>query len=215
MPSVFGQAPIISERQKESIDSLENHLFGYGFSFMAFLTNQVLPDVCCDGSLIGTIQGMRILLQKVKNASVSVDGKPVGEIGRGYLLFLGILHDDAEAQAEWLAEKILGLRLFDADDGPPGPDGSIRAGKINDRSIADIKGEMLIVSQFTLAGDVSKGNRPDYTAAAGREEAKRLYQYFIDSMNKSGLKVETGEFGAMMDVSLVNDGPVTLVIERG
>ena len=146
---------------------------------------------------------MRILLQKVKNASVSVDGKPVGEINRGYLLFLGILQDDTEAQAEWLAEKILVLRLFEGADG-----------KINDRSIADIKGEILIVSQFTLAGDVSKGSRPDYTGAADREEAKRLYGYFIDCMKKTGLTVATGEFGAMMEVSLVNDGPVTLVLER-
>lgn len=146
---------------------------------------------------------MRILLQKVKNASVSVDGKPVGEIGPGYLLFVGILQDDTATQADWLSEKILGLRLFEGEDG-----------RINDRSIADIKGGILIVSQFTLAGDVSKGNRPDYTAAAQREEAMRLYRYFIDRMKESGLIVETGEFGAMMDVSLVNDGPVTLVIER-
>ncbi len=157
---------------------------------------------------------MRILLQKVKNASVSVDGKPVGEIGPGYLLFLGILKDDADAQAAWLSEKILGLRLFQGEDGPPGPDGSVRVGKINDRSIMDINGEILIVSQFTLAGDVSKGNRPDYTAAADREEARRLYGYFIDCMKKAGLGVRTGEFGAMMEVSLVNDGPVTLLIER-
>lgn len=146
---------------------------------------------------------MRILLQKVKNASVSVDGKPVGEIGRGYLLFVGILKNDDESQAEWLSEKILGLRLFDGE-----------GGKINDRSIVDIKGGLLIVSQFTLAGDVSKGNRPDYTAAADRSEAERLYRYFIGCMRASGLTVETGEFGAMMDVHLVNDGPVTLSIER-
>lgn len=146
---------------------------------------------------------MRILLQKVKNASVSVDGKAVGEIGRGYLLFLGILQDDAAAQADWISEKILGLRLFEGENG-----------KINDRSIADIKGEILIVSQFTLAGDVSKGNRPDYTGAAERSEAERLYRYFIDRMKESGLTVATGEFGAMMEVSLVNDGPVTLVLDR-
>ncbi len=153
---------------------------------------------------MGTIRDMRILLQKVKNASVSVDGKPVGEIGRGYLLFLGILKDDVDAQADWLSEKILGLRLFEGEDG-----------KINDRSIVDIKGELLVVSQFTLAGDVSKGNRPDYTGAAEREEAKRLYGYFVDRMRRTGLAVATGEFGAMMEVSLVNDGPVTLLIDRG
>lgn len=146
---------------------------------------------------------MRILLQKVTQASVSVDGKPVGEIGRGYLLFLGILKDDTDAQADWLSEKILGLRLFEGEDG-----------KINDRSIADINGEVLIVSQFTLAGDVSKGNRPDYTEAAERGEAQRLYGYFIDRMRQAGLSVATGEFGAMMEVSLMNDGPVTLVIDR-
>lgn len=146
---------------------------------------------------------MRILLQKAKQASVSVDGKTIAEIGRGYLLFLGIMRDDTEAQARWLCEKIVGLRLFDGSDG-----------KINDRSIKDIDGEILIVSQFTLAGDVSKGNRPDYTGAAERGEAERLYRYFIESMRKTGLTVETGEFGAMMEVNLTNDGPVTLVIER-
>lgn len=146
---------------------------------------------------------MRILLQKVTAASVSVDGKTIGEIGRGYLLFLGILQNDNEAQADWLAEKVLGLRLFDGENG-----------KINDRSIKDIGGDILIVSQFTLAGDVSKGNRPDYTAAAERSEAKRLYDYAVDRLKQSGLKVVTGEFGADMRVSLVNDGPVTLVLDR-
>jgi len=147
---------------------------------------------------------MRILLQKVKQATVSVDGKQVGEIGPGYLLFLGIFKDDTDVQADWLTEKILGLRLFEGADG-----------KINDRSIADAKGDVLVVSQFTLAGDVTKGNRPDYTAAAGRAEAERLYEYFIGVLRMKGLaKVASGTFGVHMDVSLVNDGPVTLVIDR-
>ncbi len=147
---------------------------------------------------------MRILLQKVSKASVSVDGNEIGAIGKGYLLFVGVMQNDTEGQAEWLAEKIAGLRLFD------GPEG-----KINDHSLLDVGGAVLIVSQFTLAGDVSKGNRPDYTGAAQREEARRLYEYCIDCMRKAGVAaVETGQFGAMMEVSLINDGPVTLVLER-
>jgi len=146
---------------------------------------------------------MRILLQKVTDASVSVDGTMIGKIGRGYLLFIGIMAGDSDEQARWLTEKILGLRLFEGENG-----------KINDRSIRDIGGQILAVSQFTLAGDFSKGNRPDYTAAAERSEARRLYDYVVDRLKQSGLTVATGEFGADMRVSLVNDGPVTLVLEQ-
>lgn len=147
---------------------------------------------------------MRILLQKVTSASVSVDGKEIGTIGKGYLLFVGVMEHDVAEQAEWLVDKILNLRLFEGEDG-----------KINDRSLFDIGGDVLVVSQFTLAGDVAKGNRPDYTAAAKAPEAKNLYELFISLLKAKGVaNVASGEFGAHMEVSLVNDGPVTLLIER-
>jgi len=147
---------------------------------------------------------MRVLLQKVSKASVSVDGLIVGSVSEGYLLFLGVMRGDTEEQATKLVDKVINLRLFDGE-----------GGKINDRSILDTKGEILVVSQFTLAGRLEKGNRPDYTRAAAPEEAKVLYEYFIDSLRQSGVsKVESGVFGAMMDVELVNKGPVTLLLER-
>ncbi len=147
---------------------------------------------------------MRLLLQKVTEASVTVDGEVIGQIEQGYLLFLGILRGDTSAQAELLAEKVAKLRLFDSAEG-----------KINDQSIIDISGDILVVSQFTLAGRLEKGNRPDYSQAAPPEDAKVLYEYFIRKLEQMGVqKVESGEFGAYMGVSLVNDGPVTLIIER-
>ncbi len=147
---------------------------------------------------------MRCVLQKVTRASVSVEGTTVGSIDRGYLLFLGILEGDSEAEGRWLAEKIVKLRLFD------GPDG-----KINDRSLLDTGGALLVVSQFTLAGRTEKGNRPDYTSAAKPEIAKPLYEQFVQECRALGvMSVQTGEFGAMMEVNLLNDGPVTLVLEK-
>ncbi len=147
---------------------------------------------------------MRILLQRVSRATVRVDGNIIGSIGRGYVLFLGVMEGDREEQAAWLSEKVTKLRLFDGDDG-----------KINDRSVLEIGGEILVVSQFTLAGDTSKGNRPDYTTAANPDRAKPLYEYFVDCLRRAGAaKVATGSFGAMMAVELVNDGPVTLWMER-
>lgn len=147
---------------------------------------------------------MKVILQKVTEASVTVDSEIVGQIDRGYLLFLGILQGDTSAQAELLAEKITKTRLFDSADG-----------KINDQSILDVQGSILVVSQFTLAGRLEKGNRPDYSRAAPPEDAKVLYEYFIRKLEQMGVqKVESGEFGAYMGVSLVNDGPVTLIIER-
>lgn len=147
---------------------------------------------------------MRLLLQKVTSASVSVDSSVVGEIDQGYLLFLGVMEGDTEESADKLAEKTVNLRLFDGEDG-----------KINDRSLLDIDGQILVVSQFTLAGDLKKGNRPDYTAAADPKSATKLYEYFIEKLRSLGVKkVEAGEFGAYMRVDLVNDGPVTLWLER-
>lgn len=147
---------------------------------------------------------MRLLLQRVSQASVSVDGKVIGQIGRGYLLFLGVMKGDTEAQALWLSEKVSKLRLFDGDDGT-----------INDRSVVDIAGEVLVVSQFTLAGRTEKGNRPDYTRAEEPGRARELYEFFVERLRALGIKnVATGEFGACMQVSLINDGPVTLLLER-
>jgi len=147
---------------------------------------------------------MRLLLQRVSKASVSVDQQIVGKIVRGYLLLLCVMQGDTSLQAQWLAEKIVKLRLFDAENG-----------KVNDRSILDISGEILIVSQFTLAGDVSRGSRPDYTAAAKPQEATVLYEYFMRKLKELGIaKVESGVFGEEMEVSLTNDGPVTIFLEK-
>ena len=147
---------------------------------------------------------MRLLLQRVTEASVRVDEEIVGQIDMGYLLFLGVMQGDTSAQAELLAEKVTKVRLFDGEDG-----------KINDQSIVEIGGSILVVSQFTLAGRLEKGNRPDYFQAAAPDDAKLLYEYFIRKLETLGVKtVQSGEFGAYMGVSLVNDGPVTLIIER-
>jgi D-tyrosyl-tRNA(Tyr) deacylase len=147
---------------------------------------------------------MRVVLQKVSQAAVNVDGTEVGSCGRGYLLLLGCIMGDSDLEADWLAEKICKLRLFESEDGT-----------INDRSILETDGEVLVVSQFTLAGRTEKGNRPDYTAALPPEEAKRLYEHFVEALRQRGVRrVETGTFGAMMQVMLVNDGPVTLWLEK-
>ncbi|MBU2213082.1 D-tyrosyl-tRNA(Tyr) deacylase [Patescibacteria group bacterium] len=147
---------------------------------------------------------MRLLLQKVTKAKVSVDNSVIGETGQGYLLFLGVMEGDCEEQAQKLADKVVNVRLFQGEDG-----------KINDRSLLDVGGEALVVSQFTLAGRLEKGNRPDYTKAADPKEAEKLYEYFIDQLKNRGVKkVEGGEFGAYMKVDLTNDGPVTILIER-
>ena len=125
-----------------------------------------------------------------------------GSIGRGYLLLVGITHDDTEEKAAWMAEKVAGLRLFaDSED------------KMN-LALADVAGEVLAVSQFTLYGDAAKGRRPSFIDAARPEVAQPLYERFVRMLREKGLTVETGEFGAMMDVELVNDGPVTLWLER-
>ena len=145
---------------------------------------------------------MRVVLQRVSSASVTVDGRVTGKIDRGFLLLVGWTHGDTPAQNAWMAEKVVGLRLFaDAD------------GKMN-LALGDVGGAMLVVSQFTLYGDAEKGRRPSFIAAARPEAAIPLYEDFVAQVRKTGLKVETGEFGAMMDVALVNDGPVTLVLER-
>ena len=142
---------------------------------------------------------MRALVQRVSEASVEVDNAIVGQIGRGILVFLGVHESDVETNADYLANKVIELRIF--------PDSE---GKMN-LSLRDILGEMLVVSQFTLYGDTSKGKRPSYSRAARPEVAVRLYDYFVKKCKESGLSVATGIFQADMQVRLINDGPVTLI----
>jgi D-tyrosyl-tRNA(Tyr) deacylase len=146
---------------------------------------------------------LKIVLQRVKNASVTVDGEKISEIGLGLLLLVGVANGDTETEADWLAEKVSGLRIF-ADD----------AGKMN-LSVTATRGEVLAVSQFTLLADTRKGKRPSFIGAAPPGEAEPLFDYFCESLRASGISsVKTGLFGAMMDVALTNDGPVTLLLER-
>jgi D-tyrosyl-tRNA(Tyr) deacylase len=145
---------------------------------------------------------MRVLLQRVSRAEVRVGNHVTGRIGKGYLLLVGITHTDRDEQLAWMAEKVTGLRLFaDAED------------KMN-LALADVGGAALVVSQFTLYGDARKGRRPSFIDAARPEVAEPLYERFVALLRSSGLTVETGAFGAMMDVELVNDGPVTMWLER-
>jgi D-tyrosyl-tRNA(Tyr) deacylase len=144
---------------------------------------------------------LRVVLQRVKEASVTVAGEKISAIGPGLLLLVGVAHGDGEPQADWLAEKITGLRIM-ADE----------EGKMN-RSVRDVGGAVLAVSQFTLLADTRKGKRPSFVGAAPPEEATRLFDHFCERLRAAGVHpVETGRFGAMMDVSLVNDGPVTIVL---
>jgi D-tyrosyl-tRNA(Tyr) deacylase len=145
---------------------------------------------------------MRIVLQRVSRARVTVDGRTTGEIGPGLLLLAGFGHDDGEEALAWMARRIPALRIF--------PDAE---GKMN-LSLDDTGGELLVVSQFTLYGDSGRGNRPSFIAAARPEAAEALYLRFVALLREGGRSVATGEFGAMMAVELVNDGPVTLILER-
>ncbi|MGE5091520.1 MAG: D-aminoacyl-tRNA deacylase [Bacillota bacterium] len=145
---------------------------------------------------------MRIVLQRVSAASVTIAGRTVGRIDRGFCLLLGITHGDTAAEADWLADKVAGLRLFNDADG-----------KMN-LGLAEVGGSVLVVSQFTLYGDASRGRRPSFIDAARPEEAVPLYEGFIAALRARGLPVETGEFGAAMVVDIQNDGPVTLILER-
>jgi D-tyrosyl-tRNA(Tyr) deacylase len=145
---------------------------------------------------------MRVVLQRVSRASVSIDGRTAGSIARGFCLLVGFTHTDTPAVCDWMAEKIAGLRLF-----------SDAEGKMN-VGLFEAGGAVLVVSQFTLYGDTAKGRRPSFIDAARPEVAVPLYEHFLQALRTRGLPVETGEFGAMMDVALVNDGPVTLILER-
>ncbi|OAI54481.1 D-tyrosyl-tRNA(Tyr) deacylase [Planctomycetaceae bacterium SCGC AG-212-F19] len=160
---------------------------------------------------------MRAVVQRVSQARVLIDSEVVGQIGRGLLVLLGITHGDTPEQADWLAEKIVGLRIFPDPLTPAlSPAGERVQGegdKMN-RGLADVNGGMLIVSQFTLYGDSAKGRRPSFVAAAPPEIAGPLYERFIDAVKALGVPVASGRFGAMMQVELTNDGPVTLIVER-
>jgi D-tyrosyl-tRNA(Tyr) deacylase len=145
---------------------------------------------------------MRVVLQRVSGASVAIDGRVVGSIDRGFCLLVGFTHGDTPVQVDWMAEKIAGLRLF-----------SDAEGKMN-LGLQEVGGAVLVVSQFTLYGDVVKGRRPSFIDAARPEIAIPLYQHFVTSLKNRGLEVATGEFGADMKVQIQNDGPVTLILDR-
>ena len=144
---------------------------------------------------------MRAVVQRVSRAEVRIEGRVVGKIGRGFVVLLGVAGGDSDADAAFLVDRIVGMRVF-ADD----------AGKMN-LSIAQADGAMLVVSQFTLLADTNSGRRPSFTKAAAPDEARRLYEHFLSLARTRDVKVETGEFGATMEVDLVNDGPVTIVLD--
>lgn len=146
---------------------------------------------------------MKLVVQRVLNAQVDVDGKTVGKIDKGFMVLCGITHEDTEKEADVLARKLCNLRVFEDENG-----------KMN-LSLKDVDGELLIISQFTLYADtMSSGNRPSFIAAARPEKAEPLYEYFLEKCRQENIKVEKGIFGADMKVSLVNDGPVTIILEK-
>lgn len=145
---------------------------------------------------------MRLLIQRVSKATVKVEGECVGKINRGFLVFLGITHEDTKDNVDYLVNKLYNLRVFEDENE-----------KMN-LSIKDINGEILIVSQFTLYADTSHGNRPSFINAAKPDKANELYEYFIEKAKQTGIKIEAGIFGADMKVELLNDGPVTILLEK-
>lgn len=145
---------------------------------------------------------MKALIQRVKQASVTIDNKLYSSISTGLLIFLGVVKGDNEGNADKLCEKLAKLRIFEDENG-----------KMN-KSLLDIQGEALIVSQFTLCGDCSKGTRPSFDKSENPQRANELYEYFIEQMKKNNISCKTGKFGAMMDIALINDGPVTFLVEK-
>jgi D-aminoacyl-tRNA deacylase len=144
---------------------------------------------------------VRAVVQRVSRAQVTVNGEVTGKIARGLLVLLGVAPIDTESDADYLADKIVGLRIFEDD-----------AGKMN-LAATDVKGQILVVSQFTLYGDVRRGKRPSFDAAAPPQQARKLYEYFVERIRAAGLVCETGRFQEMMQVELVNDGPVTILLD--
>jgi len=145
---------------------------------------------------------MRIVIQRVSEASVTVNHEVVASIGIGYLVLVGVAHEDTPAQAEWLARKTAVIRLFEDEQG------------LTNLALADVGGEVLAVSQFTLYADARKGRRPSFVHAARPEKAQPIFEHFVETLRHEGIKVQTGVFGAHMKVALVNDGPVTILLER-
>jgi D-tyrosyl-tRNA(Tyr) deacylase len=145
---------------------------------------------------------MRIVLQRVSRASVTIGGRVTGAIDQGFCLLVGFTHGDTDAQVDWMADKVVGLRLFSD------PEGKMNLG------LSDVAGGVLVISQFTLYGDATKGRRPSFIDAAGPDLAEPLYQRFVAALRSRGLEVATGEFGAAMQVEIHNDGPVTLILDR-
>jgi D-tyrosyl-tRNA(Tyr) deacylase len=144
---------------------------------------------------------MRAVVQRVSEARVTVGNETVGEIGRGLLVLVGVGHDDNQASADYLSEKIVGLRVFEDD-----------SGKMN-KAVGEAGGKVLVVSQFTLYGDVRRGKRPSFDGAASPETARSLYEYFVARIRAAGIQCQTGKFQEMMQVELVNDGPVTILLD--
>ena len=144
---------------------------------------------------------MKAVVQRVSKANVKVKGTIIGKIKTGLVVLLGVGHNDTEKNADYLADKIINLRIFEDDNG-----------KMN-KSLIDVKGDLLVVSQFTLMGDCRKGRRPSFVKAAPPDMANKLYMYFIEQTKSKGVKTETGEFQALMDVSLINNGPVTILLD--
>ncbi len=147
---------------------------------------------------------MRVVIQRVKSSQVTVNGEIIGKIGRGLNLLVGISDGDTEAELDWMARKCLELRLFSESE----------SDSRWHQSIQEIQGELLVISQFTLYGDCRKGRRPSFDRSANPQIAEDLYNKFVDKLRSSGLKVETGRFGTMMEVAIANDGPVTLILEK-
>jgi D-tyrosyl-tRNA(Tyr) deacylase len=154
------------------------------------------------GRSVASLESMRIVLQRVSRASVVIEDRIAGAIERGFCLLVGFTHRDTSAEVDWMAEKVLGLRLFSDEEG-----------KMN-LGLSEIGGGLLVISQFTLYGDAQKGRRPSFIAAARPEVAIPLYERFIERVRAGGLRVESGEFGADMQLEIHNDGPVTLVLDR-
>lgn len=154
-----------------------------------------------DGDRGERIRNMRAIIQRVKNASVKIDGSLKGEAGEGLLIFLGVGKGDGDEDLKYIADKTLGLRIFEDENG-----------KMN-KSVVDINGDLLVISQFTLYGDCRKGKRPSFDGAMPPKEAEEMYEKFVAYVRESGLKTETGEFGADMKVELLNDGPVTIILD--
>ncbi|MCC5899771.1 MAG: D-tyrosyl-tRNA(Tyr) deacylase [Phormidium sp. GEM2.Bin31] len=148
---------------------------------------------------------MRVIIQRVSSSQVRVGDRQIGKIGRGLNLLVGIAGTDTEAEVDWMVRKCLNLRLFPPEDNASGR---------WEHSVEEIQGEILVISQFTLYGDCRKGRRPSFDASAPPAAAEVLYDQFVEKLRQSGLTIQTGEFGAMMQVSIENDGPVTLILER-